>query len=150
MDDLAGAPPSAPAPGVVGVGIDLVELDRFARVLERRSRFVDRIFTAAERDGLAGRRGARVPGLAGRFAAKEAVMKALGAGIGRLRFADVEIGRVEGGAPAVVLHGAAAARATAIGVTGWHVSITHTGRTAAAVAVASSGGVPAGVVRAAG
>ncbi len=127
--------------GVVGVGLDLVEIDRFAAVLERRSRLLDRVFTPAERGAPVARRGtARVAGLAGRFAAKEAVMKALGAGIGQVRFADVEITRPGGGAPSVVLHGSAAARASAIGVTGWHVSITHTQRTAAAVAVASARG----------
>jgi len=127
-------------PAVVGVGIDLVELDRFTGVLERRARFVERVFTAGERDVRGRRGGSRVRGLAARFAAKEAVMKALGAGIGQIRFADVEITRAAGGAPSVVLHGSAAAHAAAMGVTAWHLSMTHTDRTAAAVAVASSGG----------
>lgn len=129
---------------VVGVGVDLVEIDRFAGVLARRARFADRVFTPSERDAAGARPASRVPRLAGRFAAKEAVMKALGAGITDLRLADIEIGRAPGGAPVVTLHGTAAARAADRGVAGWHLSITHTARTAAAVAVASAGSGPAG------
>jgi len=75
--------------------------------------------------------------LAVRFGAKEAVMKALGAGLGAFAFRDVEVVRDDdSGAPSLALHGAAAARATARGVLAWHVSLTHTDTTAMAVVLA--------------
>jgi len=120
---------------VVGVGIDAVDVDRFRTVLDRRRRFAERVFTAAERAEAAGRRDP-VPGLAARFAAKEAVMKSLSVGLGAFDFADVEVVRGEGGAPALTITGRAAALAAERAVTGWHISLTHTASVAMAVAVA--------------
>ena len=120
---------------VVGVGIDAVDVDRFRRVLHRRPRFAERVFTAAERAEAARRRDP-VPGLAARFAAKEAVMKSLSVGLGAFDFADVEVVRGEGGAPALSVAGRAAARAAEQSVAGWHISLTHTATVAMAVAVA--------------
>ncbi len=113
-----------------GVGIDLLEIDRLERALERRPRLAERLFTDRERAYAANR--AR-PGqhLAARFCAKEAVAKALG--LRAWSFRDVEV--IGGdGPPEVRLHGQVAARARELGVE-VHVSLTHTRRDAAAVAV---------------
>jgi holo-[acyl-carrier protein] synthase len=114
------------------VGIDALEIERLERALERRPRLAERLFTDAERAYAAER--AR-PGqhLAARFCAKEAVAKALG--LEAWSFRDVEVVAGEG-APSVRLSGAAAARADALGVE-VRVSLTHTRRDAAAIAIAS-------------
>ncbi len=129
------------APGVVGVGVDAVDLERFARVLGRRDRLADRVFTAGEL-AYARRAADPVPRLATRFAAKEAVMKSLGVGLGAFTFHDVEVVRVGLDAPGLVLTGAADERARRAGVTRWHLSLTHTGEVAMALVVAE--GTPAG------
>ena len=120
---------------MIGVGIDAVDVERFRTVLARRPGFADRVFTAAERAEAAARPDP-VPGLAARFAAKEAVMKSLSVGLGAFDFADVEVVRGEGGAPALAVTGRANELAEARAVSGWHVSLTHTASTAMAVAVA--------------
>jgi holo-[acyl-carrier protein] synthase len=114
------------------VGIDLLEIDRLERALERRPGLALRLFTDDERAYAAGK--AR-PGqhLAARFCAKEAVAKALG--LTAWSFRDVEV--VAGEPPEVQLSGLAAARATELGVT-VSVSLTHTRGHAAAVAIASA------------
>jgi holo-[acyl-carrier protein] synthase len=113
------------------VGIDLLEIERLERALERRPRLAERLFTEAERRYAAAR--AR-PGqhLAARFCAKEAVAKALG--LEAWAFRDVEV-VAEGGRPSVRLSGRAAGRAEALGVR-VDVSLTHSRRDAAAVAIA--------------
>ena len=113
-----------------GVGIDLLEIKRLERALERRPRLAERVFTDAERAYAASR--AR-PGvhLAARFCAKEAVAKALGMTAWSWR--DVEVVATEG-APLITLTGSVAARAAELGVTAT-VSLTHTDTTAGAVAV---------------
>lgn len=121
--------------GVLGLGTDLLEIPRLRAVIARRPGIVDRCFTEGERTDLAPRRDA-VPGLAARFAAKEAVMKALGVGIGAVALREVEVRRDVAGAPEVVLHGRAAALAAARGVTGWRLSLSHTAGSAMAVALA--------------
>jgi holo-[acyl-carrier protein] synthase len=116
--------------GAAEVGIDLLEIDRLERALERRPRLADRLFTEAEREYAAGR--AR-PGqhLAARFCAKEAVAKALQ--MDAWSFRDVEV-LAGDGPPEVRLSGAAADRAAELGVE-VRVSLTHTRRDAAAVAI---------------
>ena len=113
-----------------GVGIDLLEVERLERALERRPRLADRVFTEAERAYAAAR--AR-PGLhlAARFCAKEAVAKALGMTAWSWR--DVEV-VATGAAPEVRLAGTAAARAAELGVTA-SISLTHTDTTAGAIAL---------------
>jgi holo-[acyl-carrier protein] synthase len=120
---------------VIGVGIDAVDVERFRTVLRRRQAFAARVFTPAERAEAAARHDP-VPGLAARFAAKEAVMKSLSVGLGAFDFADVEVVRGEGGAPALSVTGRAAALADERSVGGWHISLTHTASVAMAVAVA--------------
>jgi holo-[acyl-carrier protein] synthase len=124
-----------PGGEVVGVGIDAVDVERFRTVLGRRQGFAERVFTMAER-AEAGSRHDPVPGLAARFAAKEAVMKSLSVGLGAFDFADVEVVRGEGGAPALTITGRAAALAEQRAVGGWHISLTHTATVAMAIAVA--------------
>jgi holo-[acyl-carrier protein] synthase len=120
---------------IVGIGLDLVDLDRFALALERHGEpFVTRICREGEVKPLVGR--PRAAHLAGLFAAKEAAMKALGTGWAEgVGFRQIEVERAAGGAPRLRLHGAAAERAAALGVTASHLSITHDGRSAAAVVV---------------
>jgi holo-[acyl-carrier protein] synthase len=115
------------------VGIDLLEIERLERALERRPRLAERLFTDAERRYAAAR--AR-PGqhLAARFCAKEAVAKALGLEVWSFR--DVEV-IATGAAPEVTLRGAAAERAAALGVQ-VRISLTHTRTDAGAVAIAAA------------
>jgi holo-[acyl-carrier protein] synthase len=121
--------------GVLGVGIDAVEIDRFRAVLARRPAMAERLFSPAERL-LVGERSDPVPGLAARFAAKEAVMKALSTGLGGVDFADIQVLREPSGAPVLTVGGRAFERARALGVRRWHVSLSHTASTATAVVVA--------------
>jgi holo-[acyl-carrier protein] synthase len=111
---------------VVGIGIDHVELPRFALALERSGeRFERRLFTRGELESCRDRRD-RVAALAARFAAKEACMKALGTGWSEgVAFSDIEVVRERGAAPQLRLHGAAARVAAARGVRTAHVSLSH-------------------------
>ena len=119
---------------VVGVGVDVVEIDRFSAALERRPRIAERCFTPAEAAYCASR--AFPPQhFAARFAAKEAVGKALG--IGMTRWREVEVARGPG-APSIVLHGRYAERAAQLGVDRVHVSLTHGRDSAVAFAVAEA------------
>lgn len=112
-----------------------MEVDRFRLALVRTPRLAERLFSESERAD-AGRRRDPVEGLAARFAAKEAVMKALGVGLGRFALRDVEVIRSPSGAPSLRLHGAAAALAVDQGVAEWHLSLSHTRHLAHAVAIA--------------
>jgi holo-[acyl-carrier protein] synthase len=124
---------------VVGVGVDAIEIDRVGRAIERTPRLVDRLFTAREQGHCSraiGRR--RMARFAARFAAKEAVAKALGTGVVGFAFRDIEIVNGDLGAPVVVLDDRAQAVATRAGVTKLHVSLSFTGDTAVATAIAES------------
>jgi holo-[acyl-carrier protein] synthase len=120
---------------ILGVGIDIVELARIARLHERHGEaFARRFCRVGERQERSGE--ALVQHLGGLFAAKEAVLKALGTGWAQgLGLLQVEVARRPGGAPEVRLHGEAARRAAALGVARIHLSITHERGHAAAVAV---------------
>jgi holo-[acyl-carrier protein] synthase len=120
---------------IVGLGLDVVDLARFAGVLERHGEaFVRRIYRPDEVRARKG--GGRVAHLAGLFAAKEAAMKALGTGWGEgVGFRQIEIARGAQGPPALIFHEQAARRAGEIGAGRSHLSITHDGRVAAAVVV---------------
>jgi holo-[acyl-carrier protein] synthase len=112
---------------VTGVGLDLLEIERLERALERRPRLADRLFTEAERT-YAAARARPAQHLAARFCAKEAVAKAL-----RLEawsWQDVEVVVADGGAPEIVLHGPLAGRGPVM------VSLTHERGMAGAVALA--------------
>jgi len=128
------------SPGVlVGVGIDVVDIERFGRALGRRPALADRLFSQAERAEVAAS-GDPVAASAAHFAAKEAVMKALGAGLWSFPLRDVEVA----GAAELRLGPGAAERAEHLGVTGWHLSLAIEGPVAMAVVLAGGPGVPAG------
>jgi holo-[acyl-carrier protein] synthase len=120
---------------VIGLGIDAVDIPRFRAVLARRPGMEARLFTPGEREYAAGLVDP-TPSLAARFAAKEAVMKALGVGLGAFGWQDVEVVRLEGGQPSLVVRGAAAALASKQGVGKWRISLTHTAALAEAVVAA--------------
>jgi holo-[acyl-carrier protein] synthase len=121
--------------GIVGVGIDVVEVSRIAAMIARHGdRVLDRICRPGEINRA---RAVLDQHVAGLFAAKEAVLKALGTGwAAGLTFRQVEVVRDASGAPGVQLHGEAAERARLLGVATIHLSITHERAYAAAVAVA--------------
>ena len=122
--------------GVVGVGIDLVDVHRLAEAMHRRPGLAARVFTDAERGTSSGARGSER--LAARFAAKEATMKALGVGLGAFRLRDVEVVTEDSGRPTLKLHGAARATAERLGVDSLSVSLTHAAGLASAVVVAGT------------
>ena len=122
---------------VLGLGLDLVDIDRFRAVLARRPAIRTRLFTPGEL-AMAGELSDPAPTLAGRFAVKEAVMKSLGVGIGAVDWTDMHASRLQGGAPELSVSGRAAALAASLGVTSWRVSISHTDTTAGAVVLALS------------
>lgn len=126
---------------VLGIGIDVVEVERIASSMaEFGERFATRIFTAAERAYCDAQQRPELH-YAARFAAKEAVAKAFGTGIGReLAWLDMEIVRRESGEPAVVLSGAGKAYAEGRGIAEVKISLTHARHYAAANAVALGGG----------
>lgn len=120
---------------MIGIGSDLVELDRFRAALERTPGLRTRLFTPAERE-YADEKADPTERYAVRFAAKEAVLKALGVGLGTVAMRDIEVARLDSGEPQIRLHGAAAELARERGVTRWLVTLTHTERLAQAVVVA--------------
>ncbi|WP_307840204.1 holo-ACP synthase [Streptomyces sp. G44] len=121
-------------PVIIGVGIDVAEIERFGAALARTPGMAERLFLDSELLLPGGeRRG--VASLAARFAAKEALAKALGAP-GGLRWTDAEV-YVEGsGQPRVRVRGTVAARAAELGVRAWHVSLSHDAGVASAVVIA--------------
>ncbi len=126
--------------GIVGVGVDAVDVARFRRLLDRRPRLATRCFTETEQSDASGSADV-AQSLAARFAAKEAVMKALGTGIGAFALTDVEVRRTPGtgatrNAPFLVLHGTAAELAGAHGAGRFHLSLSHTDDVAIAFVVA--------------
>ncbi|HAP32819.1 MAG TPA: holo-[acyl-carrier-protein] synthase [Firmicutes bacterium] len=121
---------------VAGVGVDLIRVKRVARAYRRRpARFLQRIYSSRERDALA-ERDYPLTSLASRFAAKEAVAKALGCGIGPVRWSELEILQGKKGEPVVRLLGAAAGLARRQKIAGVAVSLAHDGAFALAFAVA--------------
>ncbi|WP_418958584.1 holo-ACP synthase [Streptomyces tritici] len=119
---------------IIGVGIDVAEVDRFAASLERTPGLLQRLFVEGELYLRSGER--RGPAsLAVRFAAKEAVAKALGAPAG-LHWTDAEVYVEESGQPRLRVRGTVAARAAELGVKSWHVSLSHDAGVASAVVIA--------------
>lgn len=120
---------------MIGIGTDLVEVERFRRIVARTPTILDRMFTDEEQ-AYADKRRDPTERYAVRFAAKEAVLKALGTGLGEVPLKEIEVVRAESGAPSVQLHGKAADVAEAKGVTRWLLTLTHTDSLAQAIAVA--------------
>ena len=115
---------------IVGIGLDLTEVFRFSRAVERPG-VLERLFTTAEREDAPTER------LAGRFAAKEALAKSLGAPHG-LVWTDVEVLRDDLGKPYFLFYGTVAERVAALGIANVHLSITHDAGVAAAMVVCES------------
>lgn len=114
-------------------GVDLIEIARIAEVIARHGqRYLERIYTAAELDQSA----RQTESLAGRFAAKEAVAKALGTGIGDVGWKEIEILGDDQNAPTLKLYGAAESRAALLGLSTWSVTISHSMSHALAFVVA--------------
>jgi len=124
---------------VIGHGIDLVEISRIARLVEDHGdRFVKRCFTESEALYAANRR-RRIEHLAGRFAAKEAILKALGTGWQRgIGWTDAEVIRLPSGQPQVAVHGECKKIADAMGIGRWWISISHTETYAMASVIATT------------
>ncbi|MEU3917336.1 holo-ACP synthase [Streptomyces sp. NPDC029004] len=119
---------------IIGVGIDVAEIDRFAASLRRTPGMAERVFLERELLLPSGeQRG--YASLAARFAAKEAVAKALGAP-GGLRWTDAEVYVEDSGQPRLRVRGTVAARAAELGVRSWHVSLSHDAGVASAVVIA--------------
>jgi holo-[acyl-carrier protein] synthase len=113
---------------IIGVGIDVVGIERFGETVRRTPEVAERIFTVAERS-------LPLQSQAARFAAKEALAKALGAPRG-LRWHDAEVRRDDTGRPRLDIRGTVLARARELGVARWHVSLSHDAGVAAAVVIA--------------
>ena len=127
-------------------GVDLIEVARVQRTLARHgTRFLRKVFTAREQLYC----GNRPERLAARLAAKEAVSKALGTGIGAVQWVDIEIDADSVGRPLLILHGAADRLSASLGLATWDISLSHTATHAIAVVVALpalTGTLPLGVV----
>ena len=125
---------------IVGVGVDLAEVERIRKALEDPrigKRFRERVFTAKEIQYCEKKRRGRYESYAGRFAAKEAVMKALGRGwSAQVRWLDIEVTRARNGKPEIVLHDKTARLAEELGIRRWALSITHTAQHGLAYVVA--------------
>lgn len=119
---------------IIGVGIDVVDIARFGDSLERTPRLLDRLFTDEEKS-------LRLPSLAARFAAKEALAKSLGAPVG-LRWTDATVVREADGRPHLRVSGTVAARAEELGVVRFHLSLSHDAGIASAVVIAEADPAP--------
>jgi holo-[acyl-carrier protein] synthase len=118
---------------MLATGVDIIEVDRIERSINRfGDKMRNRIFTPQEQAYCAG----KFPSLAGRYAIKEAVGKALGTGIGDVNFTDIEVVNDERGKPNLVLHNKAKVLAEQLGLNQWSISISHTTTHAIGFAVA--------------
>ena len=120
---------------IVGIGIDLVDIARFRTALARPPSMRTRLFTEIELAYVAPQVDP-VPSLAARFAAREAVMKSLGLGLGAFGFHEVWVERAESGEPSLAVTGRALELADDAGVRNWHLSLTHSASTAGAYVLA--------------
>ena len=120
---------------MLGIGTDLVDIDRFRAVLARTPTLTDRVFREAER-AYAERAGDPTARLAARFAAKEATLKSLGLGLGGMNLIDIEVVRHDDGRPTLRLHDAAAEIADRAGAGRFLLTISHTDHLAQATVVA--------------
>ena len=117
----------------LATGVDLIEIARIEEVVTRHGKhYLERIYTPAELEQC----GKRAESLAGRFAAKEAVAKALGSGIGDVTWKEIEVLGDENNAPVLTLHGEALKKANVLGLSTWSVSISHSQSHSLALVVA--------------
>lgn len=138
---VAGLPaPLLPPQGVnIAVGIDIIEVERVRKVYEHHGeRFLKRVFTEAEVRQCRG----KASRLAGRFAAKEAISKALGTGLHGVSWSEMEVVQLRSGRPTVTLHGNAKHRAQFLGISAFDVSIADLKDFSIAIAVAIQTSLP--------
>src|SRR5437763_10710470 len=138
---VAGLPaPLSPPQGVnIAVGIDIIEVDRVRKVYEHHGeRFLRRVFTEREIQQCRG----KINRFAARFAAKEAISKALGTGIHGVAWREMEIVQLRSGRPTVTLHGSARRRAEFLGLGAFDVSMADLAEISIAVAVAVQTSLP--------
>ena len=121
---------------IIGTGVDIVDIERIRRVAERhKDRFIPRVFTPAEQQ-FCNRYHDPAPHFSARFAAKEALFKALGTGWAKgVSWLDAEVQRKEQQAPVLVLHGEAEKRSAGLGVTRVHLSLSHSDQWAVAMVI---------------
>ncbi len=124
---------------IIGTGVDIVEINRLRKVMERlKDRFISRVFTPEEQQFCSGHRDP-APHFAARFAAKEALFKALGTGWAQgVTWLDVEVHRERQGAPNMLLHGEAERLSMSKGASKVHLSLSHTGQWAVATVILES------------
>ncbi len=120
---------------MIGIGVDLCEVERMRTALARTPTLRRRLFTDSEQ-AYCDRRADPTERYAARFAAKEAVLKAMGLGVGACKWREIEVAKASSGAPSVLLHGGAERLAKERGILGWRLTMTHTHRVAEAIAVA--------------
>ena len=120
---------------MIGIGIDVVDIERFRTTLERTPSMRTRVFTQSELNYVKPQSDP-VPSLAARFAAREAVMKSLGLGLGAFGFHEVWVDRAASGEPSLAITGRALDLAAEAGVERWHLSLTHSASTAGAYVIA--------------
>ncbi len=120
---------------MLGIGTDLVDIDRFRDVLQRTPGLIERLFRADE-VAYANQAGDPVPRLAARFAAKEATLKSMGYGIGAMKLRDIEVLHHDDGRPELRLHAGASEQAEAFGAARFALTLSHTDQLAQAVVVA--------------
>ena len=124
---------------IISIGIDIIEIARIREVLTRTPRFAERVFTAAEREYCDSRGAVAAQHYAARFAAKEAVLKALHTGWrGGIGWQDVEVAALVSGAPFLIFHGTVKELFEASGATTAHLSMSHTSEHAIAEVVLES------------
>jgi holo-[acyl-carrier protein] synthase len=123
--------------GVIGVGIDVVDIERMAWTLQRTPRFRTRVFTEGER-AICDDKAEPAASYAGRFAVKESVLKVLGEGIFDIRLTNIEVCGGVDEAPTIAVHGRAAELAAVAGVHRWLVSISHDAGVAAAIVIGAT------------
>ncbi len=120
---------------MIGIGIDVVDIERFRSSLLRTPSMRERLFTPVEL-AYVEPQADPIPSLAARFAAREAVMKSLGLGLGAFGFHDVWVERAASGVPSLAFAGRAAELSAEAGVRAWHLSLTHSDLVAAAYVIA--------------
>lgn len=119
------------------VGVDIIEISRIRRLLARwPEKFVQRVFSQSEESYCFGKR-YPAASLAARFAAKEAVLKAMGVGLGACPLKEIEVVNNDNGAPYIRLHGSAEKMAAALGITAWQISLSHSRTDAVAMVLAT-------------
>ena len=121
---------------VISVGVDVVDIDRLGRALERTPALRDRVFGQVDTEGLAGAH--ETSSLAARFAAKEATLKALGGHVEKFSWHDIQVLRPPHSAPTLQVSGGAQRAAQQLGIDSWHLSLSHDGGVAVAFVVAES------------